>query len=273
MMGFTGRLSEARLRAMTELVGVVGVLSLPTNLPEGRDQVVFATSADDGAFRGRGQRLAGETNVTINLDSATGESLKFCAVDSNPAKDIWASEQVDPLAITSLDFIRLDAAADAVPATQESKVSGVVRIDGAAAQRNVRAFGYDPTNHDIGGTTVNLSKSLGQSRSSSETGTYTIDLMGGYGSEVFVVAFDEYGEAFTSEKVLAAGDRIHPTTPSGHVWECVGAGALPADEPAWVVDTESAQLYGTASMIARPFYRPMVHGPVMPEVTALDPAP
>jgi hypothetical protein len=31
------------------------------------------------------------------------------------------------------------------------------------------------------------------------------------------------------------------------------------------VDTETSQLYGTASMIARLFYRPMVHGPIVPD--------
>ena len=158
-------------------------------------------------------------------------------------------------------------------AGQTAKVSGVVQIDGTPAQRTVRAFGYDPTAHDLDGSTVNLSKSLGHSTSDSETGDYTIDLLAGYGQEIFVVAFDDYGDAFIAEQALAAGDRIHPTTPNGHVWETTGAGALPVDEPTWVVDTETSQLYGTASMIARPFYRPMVHGPIMPEVTTPDPAP
>ncbi|MCL1485186.1 hypothetical protein MIH18_23820 (plasmid) [Marinobacter sp. M3C] len=159
------------------------------------------------------------------------------------------------------------------PVINASKVSGTVQIDGTPAKRTVRAFGYDPTTHDLNATTVNLSKSLGHSTSDPATGDYTIDLLAGYGREIFVVAFDDYGAPFTPEATLAAGDRIHPTTPNGHVWETTGAGALPVDEPTWVVDTETSQLYGTASMIARPFYRPMVHGPIMPEVTTPDPAP
>jgi hypothetical protein len=147
-----------------------------------------------------------------------------------------------------------------------SKVSGIVQIDGTPAERTVRAFGYSATEHDIDGETVNLSKSLGHSTSDPATGEYTIDLLAGYGSEIFVVAFDDYGDAFTAEQALAVGDRVHPTTPNGHVWETTGAGTLPIDEPTWVVDTETSQLYGTASMIARPFYRPMVHGPITPEV-------
>lgn len=54
------------------------------------------------------------------------------------------------------------------------------------------------------------------------------------------------------------------------MWECTGAGTLPTEEPAWIIDEDTAQLYGTASMIAKPFYRPMVHGPVTPEVTTLE---
>jgi len=151
--------------------------------------------------------------------------------------------------------------------SQTATVAGVVQIDGTPAQRTVRAFGYVPTAQMIDGNNINLSKSLGHSTSDPATGEYTIDLLAGYGQEIFVVAFDDYGAPFTPEATLAAGNRIHPTTPNGHVWECIGAGTLPVDEPVWVVDTETSQLYGTASMIARPFYRPMVHGPIMPEVT------
>jgi len=156
-------------------------------------------------------------------------------------------------------------------AGDESKVSGIVQIDGTPAQRTVRAFGYGPTNHDIDGETVNQSKSLGHSTSDPETGEYTIDLLAGYGQEIFVVAFDDYGDAFTAERAMTVGDRIHPTTPNGHVFECTGAGSLPAEEPVWIVDTETAQLYGSASMIARVFYRPMVQGPVAPEVNEAGP--
>jgi len=154
--------------------------------------------------------------------------------------------------------------------SQVSKVSGVVQIDGTPAQRTVRAYGYNPTVHQIDGNTLSQSKSLGHATSHPVTGEYTIDLLAGYDRQVFVVAFDDYGDPFTPDKTLAVGDRVHPTTPNGYVWECAGAGTLPSEEPAWVIDTETAQLYGTASMITRPFYRPMVHGPVMPEVVGIN---
>src|SRR5690554_3091684 len=167
-----------------------------------------------------------------------------------------------PYHISSGDFLP--------PSTQAAKVSGIVQIDGTPAQRTVRAFGYAPTVHEIDGNTISQSKSLGHATSDPDTGEYTINLLGGYDRQVFVVAFDDYGADFQPDLALAVGDRVHPTTPNGYVWECVGAGTLPSEEPAWIIDTETAQLYGTASMITRPFYRPMVHGPVMPEVVGIN---
>jgi hypothetical protein len=154
---------------------------------------------------------------------------------------------------------------------QASKVSGVVQIDGMPAGRTVRAFGYNATAHTVNGAEVYLSKSLGHSTSDPDTGDYTIDLLAGYGQEIFVVAFDDYGVDFISDISVAVGKRIHPTTPNGYVFETISAGTLPTDEPTWIVDTETSQLYGTASMIARPFYRPMVHGPITPEMTGTGP--
>jgi hypothetical protein len=160
-----------------------------------------------------------------------------------------------------------DAPPELEQSGQQAKVSGVVQIDGTPAERTVRAFSYDSVAHIIDGGEVTLSRSLGNATSDPASGQYTIDLLAGYGGEVFVVAFDDYGGPFTPEQTLNVGDRIHPTTPNGHVFECTGAGSLPAEEPEWIVDTATAQLYGSASMIARVFYRPMVHGPVAPEVT------
>ena len=157
---------------------------------------------------------------------------------------------------------------------QTRKVSGVVQIGGTPAKRIVRAFGYNPTVHDLDGETLNMSKSLGHTTSDPNTGDYTIDLLAGYGNEIFVVAFDDYGKGFTGDMGVAVGERVHPTTPNGYVWECTSAGILPSDEPSWIVDTESDQLYGTASMIARPFYRPVVQGPILPVIDAVpDPEP
>lgn len=148
-----------------------------------------------------------------------------------------------------------------------SRVSGTVQVNGTPAARTVKAFSYAAVSHAIDAEPVTLSKSLGQSVSDPGTGSYEIALLEGFGREVFVIAFDDYGDDFAPELALNPGDRIHPTIPDGHVYECTGSGALPAEEPEWIIDTESSNLYGTASMIARQFYRPMVHGPIEPEIT------
>lgn len=152
-------------------------------------------------------------------------------------------------------------------AKSKSTVSGTVQVDGQPVSRKVRAFSYRDESQTIGEETHLLSKTLGQAVSDEVTGEYSIDLLGAYDREIFVVAFDDYGDDFTPDKAISVRERIHPTTPDGHVYECTGSGTLPSEEPDWIVDTETSQLYGTASMIARVFYRPMVHGPVAPEVT------
>jgi hypothetical protein len=265
-----GAFSEVEIGEMLAQMNIYGQMLIPSNLDTGRFQSGVALKSDrtvDGTF----SVPANESDIAYYSKSEKGTLLTFYAFEDNEAKSVLSAPEINLESTGSLYFSLIFGSNN--EASQASKVSGIVQIDGTPAQRTVRAFGYDPTTHDLNATTVNLSKSLGHSTSDPETGDYTIELLGGYGKEIFVVAFDDYGAPFAPEATLAVGKRIHPTTPNGHVWECIGTGTLPAEEPAWVVDTESAQPFGTASMIARPFYRPMVHGPIMPEVTTLDPAP
>lgn len=149
-----------------------------------------------------------------------------------------------------------------------STVSGVVMVDGVPASRRVRVFSYDDVAHDINGETKTLARSLGHSTSDPVTGEYSVDLLGGYENSVFVVAFDDYGAGFAGGQAVVAGDRIHPAQPNGYVYECDGAGGLPTAEPdPWPVDDSQSHLIGTASFSVKPFYRPLVHGPIYPEVT------
>ena len=265
-LAFSRQLTNAELQSLVAELGAIGAITVPSNLSSERTQSGIAFTEDltiDGTF------VVPESTSDINYNSPSmaGTLLQFFAFDSNDQRTVLKTEYIDPTTVSPFQFDSLTGGIS--PASQSSKVSGVVQIDGTPAERQVRAFGYNPIAHAIDGTTVSQSKSLGQSTSDPETGEYTIDLLAGYGQEIFVVAFDDYGDAFTAEQALTVGDRIHPTTPNGHVWETTGAGTLLAEEPIWVVDTETSQLYGTASMIARPFYRPMVHGPVTPEVTGM----
>jgi hypothetical protein len=259
-IGFRDYLPNSVIDNIVSKFKAIGQITLPTNLSAERTQGISIVR-EDGKVEASVFLAESETEFSAYLTSNVGTFFKFFAFDSTPTLDVFKTEFLDPQAITEIDFFM-----GGTTQTQNSKVSGIVQIDGNPAQRSVRAFGYNPTAHAIDGELVNLSKSLGNATSDSETGEYTIDLLAGYGKEIFVVAFDDYGDAFTAEQALAVGDRIHPTTPNGHVWETTGAGTLPVEEPTWIVDTETSQLYGTASMIARPFYRPMVHGPITPEV-------
>lgn len=149
---------------------------------------------------------------------------------------------------------------------QTTSVSGVVQVNGQAARRKVRAFTYNDALHDIDGVTVLESKSLGSSFSDSITGEYTINLLRGFNDNIFVAAFDDYGRTFLPNTAVSVGDRVHPTTPSGYVFETTAAGTLPSTEPTWILDTTTSQLYGSAELIARQFYQPIIQGPFSPNV-------
>lgn len=147
-----------------------------------------------------------------------------------------------------------------------SVISGIVQMNGQPVSRLVRAFSYASVAHTVDGSTVMSAKTLGEAQSDPETGAYTIGLLDGYEGEVFVVAFDDYGRQYVPSEPVTLGERIHPTQPNGYVYECDAAGTLPEEEPIWSTDTGTSQLIGTASVRPLPFYRPVVHGPVIPMV-------
>jgi hypothetical protein len=152
-----------------------------------------------------------------------------------------------------------------------SRVSGTILVDGVPAARYVKAFSYERLPFSINNKPVTESKPLGQSISDETTGDYEIILRDGFPRDVFVVAFDNYGAAFQADSAVAVMDVLHPTIPNGYVYVCNGSGELPSVEPdPWPTDTESSQSIGTASFDVRPFYRPEVHGPVVPEVVDVD---
>ncbi|HET8799618.1 MAG TPA: discoidin domain-containing protein [Marinobacter sp.] len=152
-----------------------------------------------------------------------------------------------------------------------SKVSGILQIEGAAAARILKAFTLERLTYTVDGNTIQESKPLGETVSDPVSGEYEIILRDGFPREVFVVAFDKYGEVFEPDALVEPGDRIHPTTPNGYVYECNGSGQLPSTEPAWPTDDTQGHSIGTASFLVKAFYRPMVHGPVTPVVTIVEP--
>lgn len=151
-----------------------------------------------------------------------------------------------------------------------TKVSGSIQVNDSPAARMVKAFTFDRINFLINGSEITESKPLGQTISDNGTGDYEIILRDSYSREVFVVAFDDYGERFSKNAAVDLGNVVHPSTPNGYVYRCTGSGSLPSAEPnPWPINTESDQLIGTASFSVAPFLRPLVHGPVTPDVDVL----
>lgn len=163
--------------------------------------------------------------------------------------------------LPATNFVPWDLFDDSILST----ISGEMKIDSVPVAREIKAFTYDRLTFEIDNISTQESKPLGQTISDETTGDYEITLRGGYSREVFVVAFDDYGDPFEADVGIAVGERVHPSTPNGYVYQCTGDGDLPSAEPdPWPTDTEASHLVGTASFEAKPFYRPEVHGPILP---------
>lgn len=147
-----------------------------------------------------------------------------------------------------------------------SRVAGLMEIEGVPVERMLRAFSFERLTFVLDDQTITESKPLGQTVSDPGTGEYEIILRDGFPREVFVVAFDDYGQEFEADVAIVVGDRIHPTAPNGYVYDCVTAGSLPSVEPTWSTDTGQDQAVGTAEFRPALFYRPAVHGPISPEI-------
>lgn len=153
--------------------------------------------------------------------------------------------------------------------TQVSKVSGSLQVDGEPAQRVVRAFSYEAFAHNVDGEDIQAAVSLGDTTSDAATGEYEILLNEGFDQPVFIVAFDDQGQAFEAEAEVQIGDRIRPSDRNGYVYVCTTGGALPVTEPdAWPTETGVSHSIGGATFEALPFRRPMVHGPVTPTIVS-----
>jgi len=145
-----------------------------------------------------------------------------------------------------------------------SRVAGLMQIEDVPVKRMLKAFSFERLTFDLDGGSITESKPLGQTISDETTGEYEIILRDGFPREVFLVAFDDYGEDFAANAPIEVGERVHPSTPNGHVYECTTAGTLPSEEPVWSTDTSQDQAIGTAVVRPTLFYRPEAHGPIQP---------
>ena len=110
---------------------------------------------------------------------------------------------------------------------------------------------------------------LGEAVSDPDSGDYTINTTP-YEGAVLVVAEDEFGSEWTPDTSYRVNDVIRPSTFQGYVYYCTSGGTSSDTEPEWWFDTDGSKSVGTAQFQAKPFSRPLAHGPIIPSIIASE---
>ena len=144
-----------------------------------------------------------------------------------------------------------------------TQVQGVITENDLFVARRVMAI----TEAQLAVTDSELTKHavLDSTVSSDVDGTYTLDTSP-YEGAVMVMATDEYGTVWQSDTAYVVGDVIRPENFQGYVYQCTLAGSTGNTEPVWWYETDTSQTIGTAQFKAKPFSRPLVHGPIIPTI-------
>ena len=127
--------------------------------------------------------------------------------------------------------------------------SGRTEVAGVPAARRVVAVGLD-------GDAPQL---LAETQSDPVTGQYTLNWEG-YTGQILVTALDDYGVPHVEGEARGVGERIHPSSPTGYVYQVSAPGVL-GPEPVWPTADGEPVTSGTVQMTAVPFYRPKSAGP------------
>ena len=144
-----------------------------------------------------------------------------------------------------------------------TQVQGVITENDLFVARRVMAI----TEAQLAVTDSELTKHavLDSTVSSDVDGTYTLDTSP-YEGAVMVMATDEYGTVWQSDTAYVVGEVIRPANFQGYVYQCTLAGTTGNTEPVWWYETDTSQTIGTAQFKAKPFSRPLVHGPIIPTI-------
>jgi len=146
-----------------------------------------------------------------------------------------------------------------------TRVGGTLTVEGEPAERTVRVFSWGAEEHLIDGQNLDFARSLGHAQSDPVTGDWSVDLLGGFQGEVMAVALPNSGVPFQPDLAVEIGDRIRPTEPNGLVYQVTVAGTLPSTEPVWPTAVDATAPVGTAEVITRELFRPVVDGPIKPK--------
>ncbi|WP_419835306.1 hypothetical protein [Endozoicomonas atrinae] len=128
-----------------------------------------------------------------------------------------------------------------------------------------RVFAITEAELTIDGSQETTQAVLANAISSEIDGSYTLDTSP-YEGTVFVIATDDYGTVWQPDTAYVVGDVIRPPTFQGYVYLCTLAGTTSSTEPIWWFETDSSQSIGTAQFQAKPFSRPLAHGPIIPTI-------
>ena len=144
-----------------------------------------------------------------------------------------------------------------------TRIQGTIKEDNLAVARQV--FAITQAQLEETGSDVTKHAVLDSVTSDENNGSYSLDTSP-YEGEVMVLAMDDFGQAWQPDTTYAAGDVIRPPTFQGYVYHCTQAGTTDSTEPTWWFDIESSQPIGTALFEAKPYSRPLAHGPITPEI-------
>ena len=143
-------------------------------------------------------------------------------------------------------------------------ITGTVKIDGVAAQRQLIGISYAPQEFD--GEDEPRRIVVGET-TSAEDGTYTLETPG-FIDEVIVLALDNYGEIWRPNRAYEVGDRIRPTrgNETGYGYDITIAGDSGSTEPEWWVPAGGSDTgsIGAATAQAKPLWWSVAHAPILP---------
>ena len=200
-------------------------------------------------------------------DFSHAQDLKLVCTRDNGGGDAPLSLISSGVAWTELDGFPDDSSSTGgiiIPGNGNiTTIQGTVTEDGAPVAR--RVFAITQSLLEVAGSAETKHAVLDSTLSDPTTGDYALDTSP-YEEEVMVLAMDNFGQSWQPDTEYQVGDVIRPTQFQGYVYICTVAGTSDSTEPQWWFDTENNQAIGTAQFKAKPYTRPLAHGPLLPEI-------
>ena len=153
----------------------------------------------------------------------------------------------------------------------DGEITGTVKIDGVAAQRQLIGISYAP--QELEGEDEPRRIVVGET-TSAEDGSYTLETPG-FIDEVIVLALDNYGEIWRPNRAYGVGDRVRPTrgNETGYGYDITIAGTSGTEEPTWWVPAGGSDTgsIGAATAQAKQLWWSVAHAPILPTPSEVAP--